>query len=233
VPVDIGFQIELSLRLVLAAFLGGAIGFEREIHQHPAGMRTHLLVSLGAGVFTVLSIDAFSLPPDQDGVVMRDPSRVAAQIVSGIGFLGAGAILKYGTTIKGLTTAASLWATAAVGMAAGAGAFIVAFVGTILAIVSLWPLHAILDRYRVQGGRTVRLRLAMADLTPLASVTGETSNRRIEISGIRTERIGTGYEIELDLRIPAGAVPSEVIEAFGRLPDVTLVTAERADEAEV
>jgi putative Mg2+ transporter-C (MgtC) family protein len=233
VPVDIAGQLELSLRLVLAAVLGGVIGFEREIHQHPAGTRTHLLVSLGAGVFTVLSIAGFNGSPGEAGDVPRDPARVAAQIVSGIGFLGAGAILKYGTTIKGLTTAASLWATAAVGMAAGAGVWVIALVGTGLAIVSLWPLHAALDRIRLQGGRTVRMRLAMDDLGPLAGVTGEASNRRIEIAGIRTERSGSGYEIELDLRIPPGAVPSEVIAAFGRVPDVTLLSAERAEDQEL
>src|SRR5919106_2515279 len=110
---DLGY----ALRLLLAAVLGACVGLEREIHEHPAGMRTHLLVSLGAAGFTVLSIAGFPS-------VGADPARVAAQIVTGIGFLGAGAILKEGATIKGLTTAASLWVVASIGMAAGAGAWV-------------------------------------------------------------------------------------------------------------
>ena len=128
-----------ALRLFLAAVLGALIGLEREIHDHPAGMRTHLLVSLGSAGFTVLSIAGF-------GPAQVDPSRVAAQIVTGIGFLGAGAILKEGATVRGLTTAASLWVVAAVGMAAGLGAWVTALTISVIAILSLWPLQFIEQR---------------------------------------------------------------------------------------
>ena len=133
-------DLDFALRLLLAAVLGALVGLEREIHAHPAGMRTHLLVSLGSAGFTVLSIAAFPSPGS-------DPARVAAQIVTGIGFLGAGAILKEGVTVHGLTTAASLWVVAAVGMAAGAGAWVTALTITGIAIVSLWPLRLITERY--------------------------------------------------------------------------------------
>src|SRR5512134_2901922 len=106
--IDLNLQLELALRILVAAVLGAAIGIERERHDHPAGMRTHLLVAVGSATFTVLSIEAFKAPG-------ADPGRIAAQIVTGIGFLGAGAILKSGGSVKGLTTAASLWAVAAVG----------------------------------------------------------------------------------------------------------------------
>jgi putative Mg2+ transporter-C (MgtC) family protein len=137
--VDLGTDLGYAARLLIAAVLGALIGLEREIHDHPAGMRTHLLVSLGSAGFTVLSIAAF---PSTGS----DPARIAAQIVTGIGFLGAGAILKEGATIKGLTTAASLWVVAAVGMAAGAGAWVTGGVITLIAIVSLWPLRAVEQR---------------------------------------------------------------------------------------
>ncbi len=117
-PADLALQADLVFRMLVAAVLGAAIGLEREIHEHPAGMRTHLLVALGSAIFTELSIYGFGTGPGSPSI---DPSRVAAQVVSGIGFLGAGAILKYGTSIRGLTTAASLWAAAAIGMAAGSG----------------------------------------------------------------------------------------------------------------
>lgn len=133
-------EVGYSLRLLLAAFLGAAVGLEREIHAHPAGMRTHLLVSLGSAGFTILSIAAFPAPG-------ADPARIAAQIVTGIGFLGAGAILKEGFSIHGLTTAASLWVVAAIGMAAGAGAWVTAVTITVIAVVSLWPLRIITDRF--------------------------------------------------------------------------------------
>ncbi len=136
---DLNLQLDLAMRLIGAAILGAGIGLERERHDHPAGIRTHMLVSVGAAAFTVLSIYSFGQG--------SDPGRVAAQIVTGIGFLGAGSILKGGGTVHGLTTAASLWVVAAVGMAAGAGAWGVAVTTTIIVVISLWPLRAIERRY--------------------------------------------------------------------------------------
>ena len=143
-PADLTQQLDTAARLVIAAVLGAAIGFEREIHDHPAGMRTHLLVALGSALFTVVSI--FGFVGAVQGQAAVDPSRVAAQVVTGIGFLGAGAILKYGTSIRGLTTAASLWATAAIGMAVGTGAYLVAAIATGIVLISLWPLNWVVDR---------------------------------------------------------------------------------------
>src|SRR6266516_1269438 len=105
------------LRVVVAAALGGAIGLERELDEKAAGLRTHVLVSLGAALFTLVGAYGFSEFPRTS----LDPSRIAAQVVTGIGFLGAGVIFRQGFTIRGLTTAASLWLVAAVGLAAGAG----------------------------------------------------------------------------------------------------------------
>ena len=123
-------QLELTLRLVVALLLGAVIGWERELQRMPAGFRTHALVSLGSAIFTVISAYAFTGPGS-------DPTRIAAQIVSGIGFLGGGAILHYGGTVRGLTTAASLWSVAAVGMAAGAGMYVVAVASGVLVIIGL------------------------------------------------------------------------------------------------
>jgi len=162
-PIDFAADSGYAFRLLVAAVLGALIGLEREIHDHPAGMRTHLLVSLGSGGFTVLSIAAFTAPG-------ADPGRIAAQIVSGIGFLGAGAILKEGATIRGLTTAASLWAVAAVGMAAGAGAWVVAVTVTVIAIVSLWPLRLVADKVIGREQHRVRMRLSAEDPDRLAKV---------------------------------------------------------------
>jgi putative Mg2+ transporter-C (MgtC) family protein len=128
--MSIGAQLDITVRLVLALGLGAVIGLERELQRMPAGFRTHALVSLGSAIFTVVSGYAFTGPGS-------DPTRIAAQIVTGIGFIGGGAILHYRGNVRGLTTAASLWAVAAVGMAAGAGLWVVAVVSSVLVIVAL------------------------------------------------------------------------------------------------
>jgi len=139
---------EILVRLLVAAGLTGAIGLERELRERAAGLRTHMLVGIGAALFTIVSAYGWGdfQFSTRSGVVF-DPTRIAAQVVTGIGFLGAGAILKEGFSIHGLTTAASLWVVAAIGMAAGAGAWVTALTITVIAIVSLWPLRLITDRF--------------------------------------------------------------------------------------
>ncbi|HEX9610230.1 MAG TPA: MgtC/SapB family protein [Candidatus Limnocylindria bacterium] len=139
-------QLDLALRLTVGLILGAIIGFERELQRQPAGFRTHSLVALGAALFTVVS--AYGFTGD-----LVDPTRIAAQIVSGIGFIGAGTILQYRGNIRGLTTAASLWSVAAIGTAAGAGLYSVAVVGTLLILVVL----SILDRVEALTHRRLQL----------------------------------------------------------------------------
>ena len=139
-------QVNLGLRLTLGLVLGAVIGFEREFHRQPAGFRTHSLVALGSALFTIVSGFAFDGPG-------ADPTRIAAQIVSGIGFIGAGTILQYRGNIRGLTTAASLWSVAAVGMAAGAGMWILAIMATVLMLIVL----SILDRIERLARRHLRM----------------------------------------------------------------------------
>ncbi len=230
-PIDFALQADLAVRMLIAAVLGAAIGLEREIHEHPAGMRTHLLVSLGAAMFTELSIFAFAGPPAPNGSLPTDTSRVAAQIVSGIGFLGAGAILKYGTSIRGLTTAASLWTAAAVGMAAGAGEWLIAAVGTFIVVFSLWPLNALVARIHQPGRHDIKLRLDVGRLEALGDVSRLLADRRVEMAGINSQRIGKGrYEVELDLRLPASARPPDIIGAITAIPDVELMESTQGGE---
>ncbi|RLE03598.1 MAG: MgtC/SapB family protein [Bacteroidetes bacterium] len=129
----INFPSDLIIRLAIAALLGGLLGLEREIHGRPAGLRTHLLVSLGAAAFMVMS----NLVAGMNQGFSGDPGRIAAQIVSGIGFLGAGAIVKEGVNIRGLTTAACLWVAAAIGMACGAALYAEAIFIWVLAFFAL------------------------------------------------------------------------------------------------
>jgi len=226
-PVDLGQQLDISIRLVVAAVLGAAIGFEREIHLHPAGMRTHLLVALGSAAFSVLSIFFFTSPNG----VPTDPSRIAAQIVSGIGFLGAGAIIKYGTSVRGLTTAASLWATAAVGMAAGAGALLVALVTSALIVFSLGPLNWVINRFQPGQQHVMRVRLMATRLEALGEVSKALTGSRIELAGVSTQRLSKGrYEIELELRPPAGTREETIISTISSVPDIEILDAGSASE---
>ena len=124
------------LCIVIAALLGGAIGLEREYRSKEAGFRTHFLVGLGSGLFMVLSLHGFDAFAGIPGI-QRDPSRIAAQVVSGIGFIGAGCIIFQKNAVKGLTTAAGLWVTSAIGMTAGAGLYALASVATALVLLCL------------------------------------------------------------------------------------------------
>src|SRR5213596_1837060 len=149
---------EVLGRLALAAALGAVLGFERELREREAGMRTLLLVSLGSALFTIVSAYGFrEFLTSGQSVVRADPTRIAAQIVTGIGFLAAGAIIRQGLSIRGLTTAATLWVVAAVGLAAGAGYYSAAVATTVLVLVSLWPLRIVAYRifahYRPDRGR--------------------------------------------------------------------------------
>ncbi len=135
------------LRLAMACGLGAAIGFEREIRDREAGIRTHLLVSLGSALFTIVSAFGFhEFLASGDNIVRMDPTRIAAQIVTGIGFLGAGAIIREGLSVRGLTTAATLWVVAAIGMACGAGYYWPAAAATVLTLLALWPLRLLAYR---------------------------------------------------------------------------------------
>jgi putative Mg2+ transporter-C (MgtC) family protein len=158
-------SLDIVLRLGLAAVLGGAVGFEREIREREAGLRTHLLVSVGSALFFLVSAYAWTdwRFSTEQGLVF-DPTRIAAQIVSGIGFLGAGAIIRQGLSVRGLTTAATLWLVAAIGMASGAGYWEAAIVATIGALITLWPLriaaHRIVSRIRPEDEQRLVVELA-------------------------------------------------------------------------
>ncbi len=122
--------LEIAIRLILAIILGGLIGIERELYKHEAGFRTNILVALGSTLITLTSIYAFDFN--------ADPSRVAAGIITGIGFLGAGAIIQAKERVRGLTTAATLWLVAGVGLAIGAGFYFGAILTTVLALTLLY-----------------------------------------------------------------------------------------------
>jgi putative Mg2+ transporter-C (MgtC) family protein len=219
-PAEVSLQLDFAIRLLIAAALGAMVGVEREIHGHAAGMRTHLLVCLGSAIFTVLSIYGFG-DLGSPGV---DPSRVAAQIVSGIGFLGAGAILKEGASIRGLTTAASLWATAAIGLAAGAAQFGVAVAGTVIVIISLWPLNRIAERLHGAVRSETRLALSVERLEAIGEISRVLTANRLDIAGVQTERQGKrDYAVDFVLRPRPDSDIVAAIQAIGGIEGVGIV----------
>jgi putative Mg2+ transporter-C (MgtC) family protein len=213
---------EILVRVGLAAALGGAIGLEREIREREAGLRTHMLVSVGAALFTLVSAYAwsdfrFSTP---EGVVF-DPTRIAAQVVSGIGFLGAGAIIRQGLSVRGLTTAATLWVVAAIGMAAGAGYYVAAVLTTALVIFSLWPMriaaHRLTTRFQAEEGR-------LAIEVPPGTETAELV-RGIEQSGGLVRSFEFQQEedrkrVELRVRMQEGHEAAQLVDAMAVREDV-------------
>jgi len=142
-------HFDTLLRLFMAAALGSVIGFERERLLWAAGIRTHMLVCVGACLFMIVSYYGFG--PALGPNVVLDPSRVAAQVVSGIGFLGAGAILARGEIVKGLTTAASIWTVAAIGLAVGGGLYFAAGVSTVVILVILAGVKPLEELYRARN----------------------------------------------------------------------------------
>ncbi len=158
----------MSLVLLLSIVLAGMIGLERELHGHPAGLRTHILVCMGSTLITMVSVHIGTTSPGRPS----DPARLAAQIVSGIGFLGAGAIIREGATVKGLTTAASIWTTAGIGIALGAGPYYgqIALIATVLVLGTLWLLNVVEDWIEVKLHRRRVLEVEVTKSERFASI---------------------------------------------------------------
>jgi putative Mg2+ transporter-C (MgtC) family protein len=205
---------EALLRLALAGVLGGLIGLERELREREAGLRTHLLVAVGAALFTIAGAYGFDS-------VRVDPTRVAAQIVTGIGFLGAGAIIRQGFSVRGLTTAATLWVVAAVGLASGAGYYSGAVITTAVVLVALWPLrivaYHVLRRFRAEDGR---LLVELPAGTPPGSVIDEVVRTGARISSIGVGQEGDRRRLELDLALPRNMTAPHLVARVADVPDV-------------
>ena len=187
-------RLELLLQLVLAVILGGAIGLERELKGKPAGLRTNILISIGATLFTVLSM--------RMAAERGDPGRVAAQILAGVGFIGAGTILHTRGAVTGLTSAATIWVVAAIGMALGTGAYVEAVGSTVLVIVVLTGLASL---ERVVAARSSVTRLLVHVRPGVEAVEG--IEDLVKRTGLELERIEARQEnvdlvVELELRGP-------------------------------
>jgi putative Mg2+ transporter-C (MgtC) family protein len=187
----IALHADLLLRILVGTVFGAVIGYERRMHGRPAGLRTHLIVALAASTFMVVSTHFVYFQTYRAGdLVAVDPSRIAASVVTGVGFLGGGAILRTGVNVQGLTTAAGLWLVAAIGLSAGAGMYVVSTFSTLLGVVAL----------------TVLRRLEHKD-PPLSAILAALQARKMVVSPAPYEKRvdETSMEITFQAHIPADA----------------------------
>src|SRR5215203_5738661 len=207
-------DFELLGRLLLAAVLGGAIGAERELNDQAAGLRTHMLLTIGACLFTLISAYGFG------GGLGTDPSRIAAQIVTGIGFLGGGAIVRHGLTVKGVTTAASIWATASVGVAIGAGSYVLGIGGAVLVVGTLFGLRSadnVLRRWGVSREEYTMLAHSGFDA---ARVVELVRREKVSLRGLDRRDNEDATVITLSVKLPPRYPAERLLDALGRLEGV-------------
>ncbi len=224
-----GDLLEAVLRLLLAMVIGGIVGLERELHDRPAGLRTHILVCVGAALIMLISMD---VPRQFTGVQESDPARIAAQVVSGIGFLGAGTILREGVTVRGLTTAASLWMAAALGLAAGAGLYIQGLMAAAITLVAL-RLLSLLGAYSTLKRNVLELRLVASDRPGLIGETGEVLGRQeINIINVQMQARDHGMvELVFHVECPREMERVQLLERLETIEGVKLVEVSGGDRS--
>lgn len=212
--------LELTLRLAVALFLGGIIGLEREYRSKDAGFRTHFLVAMGSALFCIVSQYGF-------GIDLKDSSRVAAQVVSGIGFLGAGTIIFQRNMVRGLTTAAGLWVTAAIGLACGTGMFMAAAITTAMVLIGLEILNAFIPK---TGTATVSLSFTSTSKESVQRAIAQIKNDCVEMSSykLKDRRTSQGeiFEVSVEIKVKRGSRADKLIEYMYDFDDVTISIVE-------
>ncbi len=212
--------LEIALRLFVALLLGGVIGIEREYRSKEAGFRTHFLVALGSALFCIVSQYGFE-------VDLKDSSRVAAQVVSGIGFLGAGTIIFQKNVVRGLTTAAGLWVTAAIGLACGTDMYLAAAIATALVLFGLEVLNSFIPTF---GTTTVQLTFTSTKRESVKRVIGQIKNDCIELYSyeLRDRRTSQGeiYEASIEMKVKRGNHTERLIDYMDDFDDVTISSIE-------
>lgn len=214
-------EYDMILRLSLACFLGGLIGLERESLNRPAGLRTYTLVCMGSALAMMVSLEMYY---EYHATVNADPGRIAAQVISGIGFLGAGTIMREGANIQGLTTAAGLWVVACVGLAVGAGMYLAAVVTTALILMVLVYFFKLEDK--ISGLREYKLyKVTMADKPgQIGRVGMALGEEGVHIKNIKLSHVeGDKLEVEMMLKLPSMIRPRQIAEILHQVPGVDRV----------
>ena len=213
-------ELDITLRLAVAMLLGGVIGFEREYRAKDAGFRTHFLVALGSALFCIVSQFGF-------GFELKDSSRVAAQVVSGIGFLGAGTIIFQKNVVRGLTTAAGLWVTAAIGLACGTGMYLPAVVTTLMVLIGLEILSAVIPRVSTS---VVILSFSATSQESVKKAVREIRRNCLDIISYelkeRKTSQGVIFETNLSMKVKRDNRNEQLIEYLNEFDDVTISSIE-------
>ena len=211
---------EITIRLSLALVLGGAIGIEREYRAKEAGFRTHFLVALGSALFCLVSQFGF-------GVDLKDSSRVAAQVVSGIGFLGAGTIIFQKNVVRGLTTAAGLWVTAAIGLACGTGMYIAAVITTLMVLLGLEVLNLLIPQL---GNTTMELSFSAPNRDSVKQLLKRIKQDGMEVHSYELKDRRTSkeefLEVNMEIKAKRGFHTLRVLDYMNEFSDVTISTIE-------
>jgi putative Mg2+ transporter-C (MgtC) family protein len=193
-------QLELLARLLVGTLLAAVIGYERHVHGRPAGLRTHLLVGLASTTFMLVSTQfVYFQHYTKDDLIAVDPSRIAASVVTGVGFLGGGAILRTGLNVQGLTTAAGLWLVAAIGLSAGAGMYSVCLASTALGVIAL----SVLRRFEHKDDETLVRKITLvldATAPPVRTIVAALGQRDISVAPIEYERHLDEGRVEVTLQ---------------------------------
>ena len=221
---------ELVARIAVGAVLGGVIGYERDRHRRPVGLRTHLIVAMAAATFMVISSQfVYWQHYGKDDLVEVDSSRIAASVVSAVGFLAGGAILRTGVTVQGLTTAAGLWLVTAIGMSAGAGMFVVSVVVTAMGLTALTLLRRFEDKDDHVVSRRVTLVLASAEV--LDGVMTALKGQGVRVSDFdydrRLDDEKKRTEVTFDMDVPNAVGVPKVIASIEAVEGVRRVQVER------
>lgn len=210
---------EILIKLLLTAFLSGLIGLERELHGRVAGLRTHILVSVGSALIMLTSIQIFNV---YHNVAQVDPSRIAAQVVSGIGFLGAGTILRFRASVRGLTTAASLWTVAAIGLAVGVGFYNAAILTTSVVLISLLIFSKFERLFIRKDWYKVLVIEAKGTISELKSVREILSEYKVEIKDLAIEKIEhkKAFLIKMSIKLLSERDDDAILSSVLSLPGV-------------
>lgn len=215
--------LEFILRLFLAAFLGGIIGLERNYRAKEAGFRTHFLVALGSALFMIVSQYGYGSQVEYMGNLRWDASRIASQVVTGIGFIGAGTIIFQKHVVRGLTTAAGLWVTSAIGLTCGSGMYVVATAATVLVFVCLEALNFILSRF---GTKTISLTFTSTSREKITKLMVRLREEGADIGtySLREHHLPDGKMIEASMEVKVRRVLYEekMMELMTELDDVDI-----------
>ena len=218
---------EFVLRLFVAAMLGGVIGLEREYRAKEAGFRTHFLVALGSGLFMILSQFGFNDVLGHYEQVSLDPSRIASQVVTGIGFIGAGTIIFQKHVVRGLTTAAGLWVTSAIGMTAGAGMYVLSIATTVLVLLCLEALYFILQHF---GTRNITVTFSTPKEENIQPVLQRLRDKEIIIDSYEMTRKDTSsghyFVVTMEMKFKRKRYKNHLLNFMAEFESVTVETME-------